>query len=356
MRLAFQRQAHVLAAPAPHTCHCARSPAHAAAPDASARELWAGAAPACTRAGRSRCSALAHARAALHAARESRATRRTAARGASGSLHLFAGVDGLCSCRSRTCARHLALAGGAGLRAHAARGPGGGPRRQAARGHSTRAQLTGQLAPLPLGALRWPEAGAGAPRAHRRAHHRGGAAPAARRFRAPLRRCAARHARCAHRAHADLRAVFQPRERFRRRRELVCELENTCTIARRARAAAAANSSTFLRARQCGVHGARVPAACTGMRRRRAACCGWRPRRRTRIAWRELFGEQLDRAGTAASRCARCELRARRPAAAIGRSARACGSPVSTAAALGSEAHGLIERLRARLGERRSMA
>ena len=210
------------------------------------------------------------------------------------------------------------------------------------------AQLTGQLAPLPLSALRWPEEtlrAAGAGRA---------CAPSGRccACRAPASRAASarRSSPCSMRspgAHREVRASFRPPERFRRRRELDYELTDHGRLLA-ALAPLFAALGEFLTARQCGVlelecrlwHRQAAPTRCVLPL---AAPCA----DAQHLA--ALFGERLKAlplpdAGARLRAARRCAA-----AASAGLAAR-CGSPVSTAAMRARRACGLIELLRARLG------
>jgi protein ImuB len=167
-----------------------------------------------------------------------------------GSLHLFAGLAGLRAelareCRQRGLAMVLAFAPTARAAVTVARA-----------GKSLEitalAQLVGQLAPLPLAALRWsPQTCARLARVGARtigAVLRLPRAGFARRFGAAelamLDQLTGRT--------AQVRATFRPRERFRRRRELICEIENH-TLLHAALSPLFDALDTFLTTRQCGV-------------------------------------------------------------------------------------------------------
>src|SRR5205085_6161957 len=167
-----------------------------------------------------------------------------------GSLHLFAGVAGLRCALSNECLRLqvqpvLAFAPAALAALVAARA--GKPLAV-----MDPAQLTGQLAPLPLASLRWP------PDTLARLARMGvrtiGAA-----LRLP-RAGFARRVGSEQLAMLDVltgrmpeaRVTFHAPERFRRRRELDCELENHALLLA-ALAPLFADLGAFLRARQCGV-------------------------------------------------------------------------------------------------------
>ncbi len=167
-----------------------------------------------------------------------------------GSLHLFGGMAGLRLAIAQECRRLelpyvlalaptplAALAAARAGRAITITDPG---------------QLTGQLAPLPLATLRWPQEVL--ERLVRMGVRTVGEvlrlprAGFARRFgAAQLATLDALTGRI-----ADLRAVFRVPERFRRRRELTCELENHQAILT-ALAPLFAELGSFLTARQCGV-------------------------------------------------------------------------------------------------------
>src|SRR2546429_449486 len=167
-----------------------------------------------------------------------------------GSLHLFAGVAGLRGALRSECLRLqvqpvLAFAPAALAALVAARA--GKPLAV-----MDPAQLTGQLAPLPLASLRWP------PDTLARLARMGvrtiGAA-----LRLP-RAGFARRVGSEQLAMLDVltgrmpeaRVTFHAPERFRRRRELDCELENHALLLA-ALAPLFADLGAFLRARQCGV-------------------------------------------------------------------------------------------------------
>src|SRR5438309_11875855 len=167
-----------------------------------------------------------------------------------GSLHLFAGVAGLRCALGSECLRLqvqpvLAFAPAALAALVAARA--GKPLAV-----MDPAQLTGQLAPLPLASLRWP------PDTLARLARMG-----VRTIGAALRLPRAGFARRFGDAQLamldvltgrapEVRVTFHAPERFRRRRELDCELENH-TLLLAALAPLFADLGAFLRARQCGV-------------------------------------------------------------------------------------------------------
>ncbi len=167
-----------------------------------------------------------------------------------GSLHLFAGVAGLRGALRSECRRLqvqpvLAFAPAALAALVAARA--GKPLAV-----TDPAQLTGQLAPLPLASLRWP------PDTLARLARMG-----VRTIGAALRLPRAGFARRVGSEQLamldaltgrtpEARVTFHAPERFRRRRELDCELENH-TLLLAALAPLFADLGAFLRARQCSV-------------------------------------------------------------------------------------------------------
>jgi protein ImuB len=208
------------------------------------------------------------------------------------------------------------------------------------------AQLIGQLAPLPLAVLRWPE------ETLARLRHLGvrtvGAvlrlprAGFARRFGAAQ---LATLDRLTGRA-ADVRAAFHARERFRRRREPDCELVSH-ELLLAALAPLFADLGAFLAARQCGV----MQLECRLVHRQRpltrcmlhlAAPCA-DVQRLAALLGEQLHALQLPEAVRA------CELRAQvlmphRP------DSPNLWQPGEQGGCLAREACELIERLRARLG------
>ena len=319
-------------------------PAPRQLPDAAARELWAG----------------VH----LSAAVPAEALQRLALRGGrytprvsleppdglllevKGSLHLFAGVTGLRLAVTDECRRLL------GMAPVVAFAPTPRAALALARGGRLRtvldmSALTGALAPLPLAVLRWPEdilerlarSGVRTIGAVLRLP-RGGFA---RRFgAAQLAALDALTGRT-----PDLRDVHRARLRFRRRRELACELENHPAILA-ALAPLLAELGTFLRARQCGVlelecrlgHRHSPPTRCLMRLAAPAADAN-------RLA--ELLGERLA-VLTLPEPVRDCELRTdalvpHRP------DCLHLWQPGEHGGSLSSEASGLIERLRARLGD-----
>jgi protein ImuB len=262
-----------------------------------------------------------------------------------GSLHLFAGATGLRLAVMEEC-RRLGMTSVVALaptpRAALALARAGRP-------HTVpdMSALTGALAPLPLAMLRWSEdilerlarSGVRTIGAVLRLP-RGGFA---RRFgAAQLAELDALTGRS-----PDLRQVFRAPLRFRRRRELSCELENTDAILA-ALAPLFAGLGTFLRTRQCGV----LELECRlGHRHSPPTCCLMRLAAPAADAHRlaELLGERL--AALSLPEPVRdCELRTdalvpHRP------DCLHLWQPGEHGGGLSSEASGLIERLRARLGD-----
>jgi len=209
------------------------------------------------------------------------------------------------------------------------------------------AQLVGQLAPLPLRALRWPE------EIRTRLAHSGvrtiGAvlrlprAGFARRF--GIAQLAALDALTGRAP--DLRRAHQAPVRFRRRCDLTCELEDHAAILE-SLAPLFAALGEFLTFRQCGVAGFE----CLLIHRRSPATrCVLRLATPTADARRleELFGERLS-ALALPEPVRGCELRADelvpyRPECPH------LWQPGEHGGGVAGEASGLLERLRARLGE-----
>ncbi len=261
-----------------------------------------------------------------------------------GSLHLFGGVEGLqreltAEClRLQTCPV-LAFAPTPLAALTAARA-----------GQSlvvtALAQLVGQLAPLPLGALRWPEeirarlarAGVRTIGAALRLPRAG----FARRFgAAPLATLDALTGRT-----ADVRAAFQAPVRFRRRHELDCELgDHERLLAALAPLFAALGD--FLTARQCGV----VELACHLMHRHasptRCVLTLAEPCANGRQLG-ALFGERLHALQLPAPVRA-CELHADHLVPQLP-SCRSLWQVGEQGGEAGEESGGLLDRLRARLG------
>jgi protein ImuB len=263
-----------------------------------------------------------------------------------GSLHLFNGVAGLSRALASECAS-------LGLKSMVALAPTPLAALVAARVGkpfvvTEMTRLVGQLMPLPLAALRWPE------KTLERLARMGvrtigqvlrlPRAGFARRFGtdslAVLDRLTGRG--------ADLRERFHARERFRRRRELNFELENQAAILG-ALAPLLAELGKFLESRQCGVmklecllrHRNHEPTSCV----LRLASPVADVRRLT-----ELLGERLS-ALTLPEPVRSCELRS----SSIVRRVFASNSvwqpgEHGSRGSGGAEATELIERLRARLG------
>ena len=330
------------AAPLPHIVPLrALAPPHP--PDASARELWAGVhlpAPAPAEALQRLVP-----RAQAYTPRVSLEPPDGLLLEVKGSLHLFAGIAGLRLAIADEC-RHL------GVPAVVAFAPT--PRAalalaRAGRPHAVLdlSALTGALAPLPLATLGWP--GDILERLARSGVRTIGAAIRlpragfARRFgAAQLAALDALTGRT-----ADLREVVRARLRFRRRCELVCELENHPAILA-ALAPLLAELGTFLRARQCGV----LELECRlGHRHSPPTRCLMRLAAPAADAHRlgELLGERLA-ALTLPEPVSGCELRTDalvpyRP------DCPHLWQPGEHGGGFSGEASGLIERLRARLGD-----
>ncbi len=261
-----------------------------------------------------------------------------------GSLHLFNGVEGL----SRALASECALLG---LKSMVALSPTPLAALVAARVGkpfivTELTRLVGQLMPLPLAALRWPQ------ETFERLARMGvrtigqvlrlPRAGFARRFGtdslAMLDRLTGRS--------PDLHERFHARERFRRRRELNYELENQNAILG-ALAPLLAELAKFLEARQCGVmklecllrHRHAKPTSCV----LRLAAPVADVRRLT-----ELLGERLN-ALTLPEPVRSCELRS---SSLVSRmfSSNSVWQPGEYGGSGGVEATELIERLRARFG------
>jgi protein ImuB len=261
-----------------------------------------------------------------------------------GSLHLFAGTQGLLRALANEC-------GKVGIEAAVALAPTPLAALVAARVGkpfivTNKAQLIGRLSSMPLTPLRWP------PDVVERLARMGvrtigqtlrlPRAGFARRFGperlAELDRLAGRN--------ADLRHHFQPRERFRRRRELTYELENNQTILA-ALAPLLADLGKFLQERQCGI----TELECR-LRHRHAppSRCILRLAQPVAEVARltELLGERLS-ALTLPEPVRSCEIRSGLPVLRV-----LASNPLWQAGEYGGsggpEAPELIERLRARLG------
>jgi protein ImuB len=262
-----------------------------------------------------------------------------------GSLHLFAGVVGLRRAVTEEC-RDL---GTTPVLAFAPTPLAALALARAGQPHAVleMSALVGQLTSLPLATLRWPakicerlaRCGVRTIGAALRLPRAG----FARRFgTAQLAMLDALTGRS-----RDLRSVFRARVRFRRRRELTCELENTGAILATL-APLFAGLGTFLTERQCGVieleclldHRHAPPTRCV---LRLAAPMADAPR----LA--ELLGERLEKLSLPEP-VRGCELRTaaflpRRP------DCLHLWQPGEHGGGVSSEASGLIESLRARLGE-----
>lgn len=262
-----------------------------------------------------------------------------------GSLHLFAGVAGIRCALLEECRR-------LGIPAVLAFAPTPLAALVLARAGKPLAvtdptQLTGRLAPLPLATLRWPEK-TRARLAHSGVRTIGAAlrlprAGFARRFgSAQLAMLDALTGRA-----ADLQRVHQRPVRFRQRCELTCELEDQAAILA-ALAPLFTELGRFLTSRQCGVlalecrltHRHAPPTRCL-LRLATAAADA------QRLA--ELLGARLS-ALTLCEPVRGCELRSdelvpHRPECPH------LWQPGEHGGGVASEACGLLERLRARLGE-----
>ena len=261
-----------------------------------------------------------------------------------GSLHLFNGVEGLSRALASECAS-------LGLKSMVALAPTPLAALVAARVGKPfvvmdLTRLVGQLIPLPLAALRWPQETL--ERLARMGVRTIGQvlrlprAGFARRFGtdslAMLDRLTGRS--------PDLRERFQARERFRRRRELNYELENHAAILG-ALAPLFAELGKFLEARQCGV----MKLECL-LRHRRAEPTSCVLRLASPVADVEqltaLFGERLN-ALTLPEPVRACELRSSSLVLRV-LSSNSVWQPGEYGGGVGSQATELIERLRARLG------
>jgi protein ImuB len=261
-----------------------------------------------------------------------------------GSLHLFAGVDGMRRALGTECRRlelQSVLTFAPTPLAALALARAGEPRAVL-----DMAQLIGQLAPLPLTTLRWPEA------LLERLEHAGvrtiGAALRlprggfARRFgTAQLASLDALTGRT-----PDLRTAFKAPERFRRRCEPGCEL-TSCEGVVAALAPLCADLGRFLTARQSGI----MQLECRLLHRHVAAT-----RCVLRLAAPATDGERLaellaERLGTLSlpEPVRACELRSGRLLS-YAPEGRGLWQPGEQGGSLVREAPGLIERLRARLG------
>jgi len=208
------------------------------------------------------------------------------------------------------------------------------------------AQLIGQLAPLPLTLLRWPQETL--ERLKRLGVRSVGAALRLPRGGFARRFGAAQLAaldKLTGRA-ADMRAAFQPRARFRRRRELDCELSDHGRLLA-ALAPLLAALGSFLTARQYGVTELECSFAhrhspATRCLLRLAAPCAEVER------LRELLAEQLQ-ALQLPEAVRSCELRAQ-ALVPYQPDSRCLWQPGEQGGSVRCESSGLIERLQARLG------
>jgi protein ImuB len=261
-----------------------------------------------------------------------------------GSLHLFNGVEGLSRALASECAS-------LGLKSMVALAPTPLAALVAARVGkpfvvTELTRLVGQLMPLPLAALRWPEA-----TLERLA--RMGVRTIGQVLRLPRAGFARRFGtdslaildRLTGRG-SDLRERFHARERFRRRRELNFELENQAAILG-ALAPLLAELGKFLEARQCGVmklecllrHRHAEPTSCVLRLAAPVADVG-------RLT--ELLGERLS-ALSLPEPVRSCELRSSSLVTRV-LSSNSVWQPGEYGGSAGAEATELIERLRARLG------
>jgi protein ImuB len=261
-----------------------------------------------------------------------------------GSLHLFNGTDGLIRALANEC-------GAVGIEPAIAIAPTPLAALAAARVGkpfivTSKAQLVGRLSSLPLTPLRWPQDVI--ERLARMGVRTIGQALRlpragfARRFGpgqlAELDRLTGRN--------ADLRHHFQPRERFRRRRELTYELENNETLLA-ALAPLLADLGKFLEERQCGItelecrlrHRHAPPSRCI----LRLAAPVAEVARLT-----QLLGERLN-ALTLPEPVRSCEIRSGLPVLRV-LASNPLWQPGEYGGSGGPEAPELIERLRARLG------
>jgi protein ImuB len=262
-----------------------------------------------------------------------------------GSLHLFNGTEGLIRAFRQDCDRvavesAIALAPTPLAALVAARV--GKPFVV-----TNKAQLVGRLTPLPLTPLRWPD-----DVVQRLA--RMGVRTIGQALRLPragfARRFGPAHLSELDRLtgrNADLRHHFQPRERFRRRRELTYEMENNATILA-AMAPLLADLGKFLEARQCGI----TEIECR-LRHRHAppSLCVLRLAAPLADVARltELLGERLS-ALVLPEPVRSCELRSGLPVLRV-LSCDPLWQPGEYGGSAGPESPQLVERLRARLGQ-----
>jgi protein ImuB len=265
-----------------------------------------------------------------------------------GSLHLFDGTDGLIRALANECgtvgiepAIALAPTPLAALVAARVGKPYGEPFIV-----TNKAQLVGRLSSVPLAPLRWPQdvverlAGMGVRTIGQalRLPRAGFARRFGPKHLAELDRLTGRS--------ADLRHHFQPRERFRRRRELTYELENT-EVLLIVLAPLLADLGKFLQERQCGV----TELECR-LRHRHAPPSRCILRLASPVAevarLTELLGERLS-ALTLPEPVRSCEIRTGLPVLRV-LASNPLWQPGEYGGSGGSEAPELIERLRARLG------
>jgi protein ImuB len=261
-----------------------------------------------------------------------------------GSLHLFNGTEGLIRALTHECIM-------VGIEPAVALAPTALAAMAAARVGkpfivTNRAQLVGRLSSMPLGPLRWPQDVVD--RLARMGVRTIGEALRlpragfARRFGpaqlGELDRLTGRN--------ADPRRYFQPRERFRRRRELTYELENNETILA-ALEPLLADLGKFLEARQCGV----TELECR-LRHRHASPSRCVLRLSSPVAdvarLTELLGERLS-ALALPEPVRSCELRSGLPVLRV-LASNSLWQPGEYGGSGGPESPELIERLRARLG------
>ncbi len=264
-----------------------------------------------------------------------------------GSLHLFNGVEGLCKAVAQEC-------GALGAKCTWALSPTALSALVVARCRQPvkpfialgLAPLVGQLSPLPLTALRWPQE-----TLDRLA--RMGVRTIGQALRLPragfARRFGAEHLSMLDRLtgrEADLRERFRPRERFRRKRDLTYELESHEAILR-ALEPLLRELGKFLQARQCSI----LQLECLLQHRHvPATSCLLRLAAPSADAGRlgELLAERLNQL-TLPEPVRSCELRS----GTLVRSVLASDTlwqPGEHGGAVSVESSGLIERLRARLG------
>jgi protein ImuB len=261
-----------------------------------------------------------------------------------GSLHLFKGADGLIRAFANEC-------GTVGIKPAIALAPTPLAAMVAARVGkpfivTNAAQLVGRLSSLPLTPLRWPQ-----DVVERLA--RMGVRTIGQALRLPragfARRFGPEHLAELDRLtgrNADLRHHFQPRERFRRRRELTYELENNEALLA-ALAPLLADLGKFLQERQCGV----TELECR-LRHRHAPPSRCILRLAAPVAdvarLTELLGERLS-ALTLPEPVRSCEIRSGLPVLRV-LASNPLWQPGEYGGSGGPEAPELIERLRARLG------